>query len=93
LAHLNNSQGLAAFSLPTPVTQPASAVVVDKIAKYDATMQAAMRDERVLQLNPKQRAVYDSVMAVVDHRAFFDNGLSGIGKTFIYSCLLNTVRT
>jgi hypothetical protein len=42
LAHLNNNQGLVAFGLPTPAAQPASAVVAVEIAKYDATMQAAM---------------------------------------------------
>jgi hypothetical protein len=42
LAHLNNSQGLAAFGLSTPVAQPASAMVADEIARYDATTQAAM---------------------------------------------------
>jgi hypothetical protein len=47
LAQLNNSQGLAAFGLPTPATQPANAVVVDEIARYDVVTQAAMRDERV----------------------------------------------
>jgi len=47
LAHLNNSQGLAAFDLPTPVAQPASAVVGDEIATYDVVTQAAMRDEHM----------------------------------------------
>ncbi len=60
LAHLNNSQGLAAFGLPTPVAQRVSAVVADEIARYDATTQAAMRDEHVPQLNPEQWAVYDN---------------------------------
>jgi len=45
LAHLNNSQGLTAFGLPTPADEPASVVVADEIARYDATTQAAMRDE------------------------------------------------
>jgi hypothetical protein len=93
LAHLNNSQGLVAFGLPTPAAQPANVVVADEIAKYDAATQAAMRDERVPQLNPEQRAVYDNVMAVIDHRAFFVDGLGGTGKTFLYSCSLSTVRT
>jgi hypothetical protein len=31
-------------------------------------------------------------MAVVDRRAFFVDGLGGTGKTFLYSCLLSTVR-
>jgi hypothetical protein len=92
LAHLNNSQGLAAFGLPTPAAQPTSAVVADEIARYDATMQAAMRDEHVPQLNPEQRAIYDNVMAAVNRRAFFVDGLGGTGKTFLYSWLLNTVR-
>ncbi len=39
LAHLNSSQGLAAFSLSTPAGQPASAVVADEIARYDAATQ------------------------------------------------------
>ncbi len=92
LAHLNSSQGLVAFGLPTPVAQPANAVVADEIARYDVATQATMRDEHVPQLNPEQRAVYDNVMATVDHRAFFVDGLGGTGKTFLYSCLLNTVR-
>jgi len=92
LAHLNSSQGLAAFGLPTLAAQPASAVVVDEIARYDAATQAAMRDEHVPQLNPEQRVVYDNVMAVVDRRAFFVDGLSGTGKTFFYSYLLSTMH-
>jgi hypothetical protein len=36
LAHLNNSQGFAAFGLPMPAAQPASAVVADEITRYDA---------------------------------------------------------
>jgi hypothetical protein len=92
LAHLNSSQGLAAFGLPTPAAQPASVVVADEIARYDVATQAAIRDERVPQLNPKQRAVYDNVMAAVDRHAFFVDGLGGTGKTFLYSCLLSTVR-
>ncbi len=51
-----------------------------------------MRDERVSQLNHEQRAVYDNVMAVIDRRAVFVDGLGGTGKTFLYSCLLSTVR-
>ncbi len=51
-----------------------------------------MRDERVPQLNPEQRAVYDNVMAVVNNPAFCVNGLSGTSKTFLNSCLLSTVR-
>jgi len=92
LAHLNSSQGLATFGLPTLTTQPTSAVVADEITKYDATTQAAIQDEHVSQLNPKQQAVYDNVMAVVDRRAFLVDGLGGTGKTFLYSCLLSTVR-
>jgi hypothetical protein len=92
MVHLNSNQGLAAFGLPTSTAQPASAVVANKIAKYDAATQAAMRDERVPQLNPEQRAVYDNVMAAIDRRAFFVDGLGGTSKTFLYSCLLSTVR-
>ncbi len=47
LAHLNSSQGLAAFGLPTPMAQPVSVVVADKIARYDVATQVAMRDEHV----------------------------------------------
>jgi hypothetical protein len=46
----------------------------------------------VLQLNLEQRVVYDNVMAVVNRRAFFVDGLGGTGKTFLYNCLLNTVH-
>jgi len=92
LAHLNNSQGLAAFGSLTPAAQPANAVVANKIARYDAVTEAAMRDERVPQLNPEQRVVYDNVMAVINRPPFFVNDLGGTGKTFLYSCLLSTVR-
>jgi len=91
LAHLNSGQGLAAFGLLTPAAQPTSAVVADEIARYDVATQAAIRDERVPQLNPEQRAIYDNVMAAVDRRAFFVDGLGGTGKTFLYSYLLSTV--
>jgi hypothetical protein len=67
-------------------------VVADEIARYDAATQAAMRDERVPQLNLEQRAVYDNVMAAVNRPAFFVDGLGSTGKTFLYSCLLNIVR-
>jgi hypothetical protein len=67
-------------------------VVADEIARYDVATQAGMRDEHVPQLNPEQRVVYDNVMAVVDCRAFFVDGLGNTGKTFLYSCLLSTVR-
>jgi hypothetical protein len=92
LAHFNSSQGLATFGLLTPAAQPASAVVADEIARYDAATQAAMRDEHVPQFNPEQRVIYDNVMAAVNRRAFFVDGLGGTGKTFLYSCLLSTVR-
>jgi primosomal protein N' len=92
LAHLNSSQGLAAFGLPTPAAQRASAVVANEIARYDVATQAAIRDERVPQLNPEQWAVYDNVMAAINCRAFFVDGLGGTGKTFLYSCLLSTVH-
>jgi len=92
LAHLNKSQGLAAFGLLTPTPQPASAMVADEIARYDTATQATMRDERVSQLNLEQRVVYDNVMAAVNRPAFFVDGLGGTGKTFFYSCLLSTVR-
>jgi ATP-dependent DNA helicase PIF1 len=52
-----------------------------------------MRDEQVPQLNPEQRTVYDNVMAVINRRAFYVDGLGGTGKTFLYSCLLSNVRT
>jgi ATP-dependent DNA helicase PIF1 len=92
LAHLNSSQGLATFDLSTLATQPASAVVADKIVRYDVATQATIRDERVPQLNPEQRAVYDNVMAAINCRAFFVDGLGSTGKTFLYSCLLSTVH-
>ncbi len=90
LAHLNSSQGLAAFGLSTPAAQPANVVVADEIARYDAATQAAMQDECVPQLNLEQWAVYDNVMAVVNWCAFFVDGLGDTGKTFLYSCLLST---
>jgi len=91
LAHLNSSQGLAAFGLPTPATEPASAVA-NEIARYDAGTQAAMQDECMPQLNLEQRAIYDNVMAFVNRPAFFVDGFGSTGKTFLYSCLLSIVR-
>jgi hypothetical protein len=42
LAHLNSNHDLAAFGLPMPTAQPASAVLVDEIARYDVATQAAI---------------------------------------------------
>ncbi len=63
-------------------------MVADEIVKYDVATQASMQDEHVPQLNPEQRAIYDNVMAAVNRRAFFVDGLGGTSKTFLYSCLL-----
>jgi len=91
LTHLNNNEGLVAFGLPTLAAQPASAVVADEIARYDAVTQAAMRDEHVPQLNPEQRAVYENVMVDINRR-FFVDGPGGTSKTFLYSCLLSIMH-
>ncbi len=80
LAHLNSSQGLAAFGLSTLVAQPANVAVADEIVRYDTAMQAAMRNERVPQLNLEQRAVYDNVMSTALH--FLSMALAALAKPF-----------
>jgi hypothetical protein len=49
-------------------------------------------------LNQQQRSIYDNVIdAIHDPRpvdkTFFVDGLGGVGKTFLYGCLLNRVRS
>jgi hypothetical protein len=82
LAHLNSSQGLATFGLPTLTTQPTSAVVADEITKYDATTQAAIQDEHVSQLNPKQQAVYTMSWPLSTAVHFWSMALAALAKPF-----------
>ncbi len=49
-------------------------------------------------LNQHQRSIYDNVIDVVHDlrpvdKTFFVDGLGGAGKTFLYECLLNKVRS
>ena len=67
--------------------------------RYAREAQAAARDRDVPRLNPQQRSVYQDVMAAVERsregqggQAFFVDGLGGAGKTFLYGCMLSSVR-
>ncbi len=49
-------------------------------------------------LNQHQRSIYDNVIDAVHDpmsvdKTFFVDGLGGAGKTFLYECLLNKVRS
>jgi ATP-dependent DNA helicase PIF1 len=76
---------------------PQSSEIVREREKYDPAAQALKRDTNVPMMNDQQRDIYTAVMAAVNgDRAlgtlFFVDGLGGAGKTFLYGCLLNTIR-
>jgi hypothetical protein len=95
-------KSLAEFQLPEPARLargPESSVLLEERNRYDGEKQARERDMNVPQLNAAQRTIYNAVMAAVDSNgnyagetAFFVDGLGGAGKTFLYGCLLSTVR-
>jgi hypothetical protein len=61
------------------------------------TRQAQQLARDVPLLNQHQRSIYDNVIDEVHDprpvdKTFFVDGLGGVGKTFLYECLLSRVR-
>jgi hypothetical protein len=62
------------------------------------TRQAQQLARDVLLLNQHQRSIYDNVIDAVHdarplNKTFFVDGMGGVGKTFLYGCLLSKVRS
>lgn len=93
-------RALHQFAMPAPgpiEDGPQSSMLAEERGKYDPVAQALKRDNDVPRMNIQQRHIYGDVMAAVDGdralgTAFFIDGLGGAGKTFLYGCLLSTVR-
>jgi ATP-dependent DNA helicase PIF1 len=97
LQSMNSPRGLADFHLPIPTVAPSVQAVAEELARYDARAQAALRDRDVPLLNQRQREAYDAVLQAIyclgrGGNLFLLDGPGGTGKTFLYSCLLSTVR-
>lgn len=98
LRQLGRSLNDFAMPAPGPLEDgPQSSEIVREREKYDPAAQALKRDTNVPMMNDQQRDIYTAVMAAVNgDRAlgtlFFVDGLGGAGKTFLYGCLLNTIR-
>ncbi len=88
------------FELPIPAQLVASrdAAISEERARYNVTRQAQQLARDVPLLNQHQHSIYDNVIdAVHDPRpvdkTFFVDGLRGVGKTFLYGCLLSRVHS
>jgi hypothetical protein len=97
LQQLNHTHTSKALDLPEPPAHALGAMVAEELARYPAAQQAALRDQRVPQLNPAQRTAYDRIMSAISQptqaaAVFFVDGLGGAGKTFLYETLLCSVR-
>jgi hypothetical protein len=84
--------------IPAQLVAPGDAVVFEERARYNVTRQVQQLARDVPLLNQHQHSIYDNVIdAVHDPRpvdkTFFVDGLGGVGKTFLYGCLLSKVRS
>jgi hypothetical protein len=100
LLQAQGGKTLEDFELPIPTQLAAlgDVTVFEEQAKYNVTRQAQQLARDVPLLNQHQCSIYDNVIdAVHDPRlvdkTFFVDGLGGVGKTFLYGCLLNKVRS
>jgi hypothetical protein len=100
LLHAQGEKTLEDFELPMPaqLVAPEDAAISKERAKYNVMRQAQQLARDVPLLNQHQGSIYDNVIdAVHDPRSvdktFFIDGLGGVGKTFLYGCLLNKVRS
>ncbi len=97
---------LEEFELPIPAPLAHGLepnMLVEERGRYPVARERLKMQELEPQMNAAQRAIYDDVMAAVrgtyaggcpyaGGNAFFVDGLGGAGKTFLYNCLLCTVR-
>jgi hypothetical protein len=100
LLQTQGSKTLEDFELPIPAQLAAlgDTAVSEEWAKYNVTRQAQQLTRDVPLLNQHERSIYDNVIdAIHDPRpvdkTFFVDGLGGVGKTFLYGCLLSKVRS
>ncbi len=100
LLQAQGGKTLEDFELPIPAQLAASgdAVVSKERARYNVTRQAQQLAQDVPLLNQHQHSIYDNVIDVVHDprpvdKTFFVDGLGGVGKTFLYGCLLSKVRS
>ncbi len=97
---LKGGKTLKDFELPIPAQLATSgdAIVSKERARYNVTRQAWQLARDVPLLNQHQRSIYDNVIDVIHDprpvdKTFFVDGLGGVGKTFLYGCLLSKVRS
>jgi hypothetical protein len=100
LLQAQGGKTLKDFELPIPaqLVVPGDATVCEERAKYNGTWQAQQLARDVPLLNQHQCSIYDNVIDTVHEprpvdKTFFVDGLGGVGKTFLYGCLLNRVRS
>ncbi len=100
LLQAQRGKTLEDFELPIPaqLAAPGDAAVSEERARYNVTRQAQQLARDVPLLNQHQRSIYGNVIDVVHDpkpvdKTFFVDGLGGVGKTFLYGCLLNRVRS
>ncbi|KAH6885518.1 PIF1-like helicase-domain-containing protein [Coprinopsis sp. MPI-PUGE-AT-0042] len=85
-------------SMPRPAHNWASEHENPLLAEqlYDLDEQYRLLQDRLPQLNIRQRQAYDSIIpSILENtgKLFFINGPGGTGKTFLYNVLCNKVRS
>jgi len=100
LLQAQGGKTLEDFELPIPaqLAAPWDTAISEERARYNVTRQVQRLVRNVPLLNQHQRYIYaDVIDAVHDPRpvdkTFFVDGLGGVGKTFLYGCLLSKVRS
>ncbi|KAH8942819.1 hypothetical protein BDL97_13G015800 [Sphagnum fallax] len=100
LLQAQGGKTLEDFELPIPaqLAAPGDTVVSEERARYNVTRQAQQLVQYLPLLNQHQRSIYNNVIDVVHDprpvdKTFFVDGLGGVGKTFLYGCLLSKVRS
>jgi hypothetical protein len=98
LLQAQGGKTLEDFELPIPTQLGAAGdpVISEERARYNVTRQAQQLARDVPLLNRHQRSIYDNVIDAVDDprpvdKTFFVDGLGGVGKIFLYGCLLSKV--
>jgi len=100
LLHAQGGKTLKEFELPIPaqLATLGDVAVFEEQARYNVTWQAQQLAWDMPLLNQHRRSIYDNVIHVIHDprpfdKTFFVDGLGGVGKTFLYGCLLSKVRS
>jgi DNA replication protein DnaC len=93
----DNGYDLPHFHLPLPEVNDSTEniILLDELSYDVQSMQAAI-DEDIPRLNNTQKNIFDATVTSVfenEGKTFFVYGYGGTGKTFLWTILLNYIRS